>query len=188
MGRRTHEDSDYLNILPCSRLLRQVVKDSIRAMQTLLLAIDNLAAVVHSDHCDSLLCPPTMALTDPTRIRTTISVDKDVHQIFVRMAEASGMSVSKCMGEWLGDTADGAQFVAAKMVEARKAPMVVMREMQAMSVGLAAEVEKTMTAMRAGKLKPKAESAASASASVRPVRSKAPSSLTGLKSPQKGKK
>jgi hypothetical protein len=46
------------------------------------------------------------------RIRTTISVDKEVHQIFVAMADAGGMSVSRCMGEWLADTAEGAQFVA----------------------------------------------------------------------------
>ena len=93
------------------------------------------------------------------------------------------MSVSRCMGEWLADTADGAQFVADKMVQARSAPMVVMREFQAMSVGLAEEVDRTMTQMRAEKRPPKAESAAPASAGARIGRSRAPSSLTGLKSP-----
>lgn len=39
------------------------------------------------------------------------------------------------MGDWLADTAEGAQFVAMKMEEARKAPKTVMREFQAMARG-----------------------------------------------------
>lgn len=70
------------------------------------------------------------------RIRTTISLDPQVHAIFVKMAEAGGVSVSRCMGDWLADTADGAQFVAQKMQEARKAPKQVMREFQAFALGL----------------------------------------------------
>lgn len=119
------------------------------------------------------------------RIRTTISLDPEVHAIFTRMADIARTSVSRCMGDWLADTAEGAQFVLLKMDEARKSPMTVMREFQAMSIGLQEEVEKTMTTMRSGKLKPKAESVASASASALHVRSKAPSSLTGLKSRSK---
>jgi uncharacterized protein YbjQ (UPF0145 family) len=121
-----------------------------------------------------------MAHTDPTRIRTTISVDKDVHEIFVRMAETAGMSVSRCMGEWLGDTADGAQFVAEKMAAARKAPMQVMREMQAMSKGLQDGVEETMKEMRQ-RARGDALVAPGARAAASPPRSKAPSSNTGLK-------
>jgi len=82
------------------------------------------------------------------RIRTTISLDPAVHAIFVAMAEASGMSVSRCMGDWLADTAEGAQFVALKMQEARKAPKLVMREMQAMSKGLVEEVEAVLGQIR----------------------------------------
>lgn len=126
-----------------------------------------------------------MANTDPARIRTTISVDKEVHEIFVRMAETAGMSVSRCMGEWLADTADGAMFVAEKMAAARKAPMEVMREMQAMSKGLQDGVEETMREIRqAGR-----KEAASAAPGGRPGRLGggliAPSSNTGLK--EKGK-
>ncbi len=74
------------------------------------------------------------------RIRTTISLDPEVHAIFVTMAEAAGTSVSRCMGDWLADTAEGAQFVSMKMQEARRAPKTVMREMQAMAVGLHEEI------------------------------------------------
>lgn len=40
------------------------------------------------------------------RIRLTISVEPEVHAIFSKMAEASGMSLGKCMGDWLADTAE----------------------------------------------------------------------------------
>lgn len=104
------------------------------------------------------------------RIRTTISLDPEVHAIFVTMAEAAGTSVSRCMGDWLADTAEGAQFVASKMQEARRAPKTVMREMHAMSRGLVAEVDEQVRAIR------------QAVAAAKP-----PSSPTGVKSPSKGK-
>lgn len=116
------------------------------------------------------------------RIRTTISVDREVHEIFKRMAEAAGMSVSRMMGEWLADTADGAQFVAQKMIEARQSPTVLMREMQAFAKGMNDEVDKTIEHMRkgvAGGLRSGSPAALSAS-----VKRKAPSSNTGLKSPK----
>lgn len=122
-----------------------------------------------------------MAHTDPTRIRTTISVDKDVHEIFVRMAETAGMSVSRCMGEWLSDTADGAMFVAEKMAAARKAPMQVMREMQAMSKGLQDGVEETMREMRQVGRKDAATAAPGGRPGVLTGGLIAPSSNTGLK-------
>ena len=121
--------------------------------------------------------------TTPDRIRTTISLDPEVHEIFKKMAEAARMSVSRCMGEWLADTSEGAQFVANKMIQARAAPMVVMREMQAMSVGLAEEVESTISHMRAGMKAERAGAAGSASPPSRSAGVRAPSSLTGLKSP-----
>ena len=124
------------------------------------------------------------------RIRTTISLDPEVHAIFVTMAESSGTSVSRCMGDWLADTAEGAQFVASKMQEARRAPKTVMREMQAMSRGLVAEVDEQVRLIRqkslAGTRQPQAElrlpGARQAAAAAKP-----PSSPTGVKSPGKGK-
>jgi hypothetical protein len=113
------------------------------------------------------------------RIRTTISVAPEVHAIFVRMAEAAGISVSRCMGDWLADTAEGAQFVAHKMEEARKAPKLVMREMQAYAKGMVKEVDAITDQMRRQALASERAAAAGVPA---------PSSNTGLKSPRKGAK
>jgi hypothetical protein len=84
----------------------------------------------------------------PERIRLTISVTPEVHEIFTRMAEAAGMSLGRCMGEWLADTADGAQFVAQKMGEARKAPKTVMREMRSMALGVVDAVDSASAGLR----------------------------------------
>ena len=111
------------------------------------------------------------------RIRTTISVDKEVHQVFVRMAEAAGMSVSRCMGEWLADTVDGAEFVAQKMEEARKSPKLVMQEMQAMSLGMVDMATSTLDMMRSGKLRRQDAQSAPDSATSAPL---PPSSNTGV--------
>jgi hypothetical protein len=120
------------------------------------------------------------------RIRTTISVDKEVHQIFVAMADAGGMSVSRCMGEWLADTAEGAQFVAQKMKEAKAAPKTVMRELQAAAMGMHGMVGEVLDDMRSGKTPPPDRAGARRAAVI--SRSKAPSSNTGLNSPKSPKK
>lgn len=70
------------------------------------------------------------------RIRTTISLSPEVLEIFKRMADAGNMSVSRCMGDWLTDTADAAQMITLKMEEAKKAPMRVVREMRGLLAGL----------------------------------------------------
>lgn len=70
------------------------------------------------------------------RIRTTISLDPEALEIFKRMAEAGNMSVSRCMGDWLTDTADAAQMITLKMEQAKVAPMRVLREMRALVAGM----------------------------------------------------
>ena len=95
---------------------------------------------------DPIVTNPLPPMSD--RIRLTISVTPEVHAVFSRMSEAGGMSLGKCMGEWLADTIDGAQFVAQKMEDARKAPRTVMREMQAFSRGLVAEVDQIAADVR----------------------------------------
>lgn len=117
------------------------------------------------------------------RIRTTISLDPEVHAIFVRMAETAGQSVSRCMGDWLADTAEGAQLVALKMAEARKAPKTVMREIQSMVRGLAEEVDASAETLRKKSL---AESRATVAEPRRAGRGQAlpPSSNTGGKVPR----
>ena len=82
------------------------------------------------------------------RIRTTISLTPEAYAIFKRMAEAANMSVSRCMGDWLNDTADAAQMVMLKMEEAKVAPMRVMREMRSLVAGLGASVIETEEEVR----------------------------------------
>lgn len=84
------------------------------------------------------------------RVRLTISVSPEVHEVFSRMATASGSSLGKTMGDWLQDTMEGAQFVAMKMEEARKAPMTVMREFQSYAKGAKDEVDRLTDDLRRG--------------------------------------
>lgn len=116
------------------------------------------------------------------RIRTTISITPEAHAVFKRMAEAANMSVSRAMGEWLSDTADAAEMIVLKMEEAKKAPMRVMRELQAMMAGISDEVASDIVKVR--KSGSSAAGLVPASAS-RAFALKAPSSNTGLKSPPK---
>jgi hypothetical protein len=123
------------------------------------------------------------------RMRTTISIDPDVHAIFVAMAATTGQSVSRTMGDWLADTAEGAQFVRLKMEEARRAPMAVMREMQAMSNGLQESVMVDLERLRQqSKSPPAAAGAARARPAAAGGRSAAPSSNTGRLEKNRGGK
>jgi hypothetical protein len=70
------------------------------------------------------------------RIRLTISVTPEVHDTFLLLAEASGTSISRAMGDWLDDTRDGAAFMAETVRKAREAPRVVARELHAYALGL----------------------------------------------------
>lgn len=116
------------------------------------------------------------------RIRTTISITPEVHAVFKRMAEAGNMSASRAMGEWLGDTVEAAEMIVLKMEEAKRAPLAVMRELQAMVAGLSSGVDADMEKVRqlaAGGVRGAGRRPAAA---VIP-----PSSNTGGKSPVKGK-
>ena len=55
------------------------------------------------------------------RIRTTISIPQDVYEVFKQMADVSGTSVSRCMGDWLKETSDGAQLVTDRLAQRRAA-------------------------------------------------------------------
>jgi hypothetical protein len=61
-----------------------------------------------------------MATTD--RVRFTISCDSEVYEAFAGLAEASGVSLSRCIGDWLRDTAEAAQITTIKVNEVRKSP------------------------------------------------------------------
>jgi len=74
------------------------------------------------------------------RVRTTISLDPEVLDVFRRMAEASNTSVSRCMGDWLTDTADAARVIALQVEEAKRAPLAVLRDMKAVMAGITSQV------------------------------------------------
>lgn len=74
--------------------------------------------------------------TPHTKTRVTVPVTAEVHETFKRLAEVSGVSVGKAMGEWLQDTMEAAQAMADMMEKARLQPKLALREMQAYTLGL----------------------------------------------------
>ena len=84
-------------------------------------------------------------------IRLTITVSPEVHEAFQRMADASGMSLGRCMGEWMQDTLEGVQFVTAQLVKAREAPRQVVKDMRQMALGSVDLADELLADLRAGK-------------------------------------
>jgi hypothetical protein len=123
--------------------------------------------------------PPLRAMTNQKPVRLTITVTPQVHAAFERLSEASGQSMSKCMGEWLGDTLDAVEYVTNLTLKARAAPKMVMRELHAYSVGLVDETSAMLAKMREGA---GAEAGGRAARSARAV-SDPPSCNTGGKVP-----
>jgi hypothetical protein len=128
-------------------------------------------------------CTMTSTLT-PKDIRLTITVTPEVHATFQRFAKAAGMSLGRAMGEWLGDTLEGAELLAAQLERARAAPKAAIREMHAFALGL---TDETNALMR--KMTEEGRAAhGGASAPSRAVRSSIPpSSNTGGKGLRKAK-
>lgn len=93
--------------------------------------------------------PPYAMPNQPAKpIRLTITVTPEVHAAFERLATASGISMSRCMGEWLGDTLDAVEYTAQLVERARAAPKLVMREVHAYALGLADETGSLLQTMR----------------------------------------
>ena len=116
------------------------------------------------------------------RIRTTISLTPEALEVFKRMADAGNMSVSRCMGDWLSDTAEAAEMITLKMEEAKKAPMRVMKEMRALVAGLADSVDEATDDARKALREGRAGGAAAPPSGPNEARSSAepPSSNTGV--------
>lgn len=85
----------------------------------------------------------------PQTVRLTIAVTPEVHAVFSQMAQITGGSISKCMGEWLGDTIEGAQFMVHTMAKAKTAPKMVIQEMQSFTVGMREELDQLLAKVRA---------------------------------------
>jgi hypothetical protein len=113
-------------------------------------------------------------------IRLTITVTPEVHAGFQRLADASGMSLGRCMGEWLGDTLEAVEYTATMVEKARAAPKMVMREVHAYALGLADETGQLMDSLagRGGRERTRALAAVAAAPSP-------PVSNTGGKVPQR---
>lgn len=129
----------------------------------------------------------TMTSNTTQNVRLTITVTPEVHEVFKRFSAAAGMSLSKAMGEWLGDTVEAAEFTASKMEQARAAPKLVMREMHSYALGI---VDETSALMEEMKSKGQADRAAAAARPRRPTGGsvpRPPSSNTGGKGTEKGR-
>lgn len=87
---------------------------------------------------DKTLSPPSK----PPRV--SVPVSAEVLEVFQRLAKAGNMSTGKAMAEWLGDTVEAAEYMAATMERARAAPKIVMREIHAYALGLADETGELM--------------------------------------------
>lgn len=124
-----------------------------------------------------------MTSTPTKNVRLTISVTPEVHATFQRLAKGSSVSISKSMGEWLGDTLEAAEFMAMKIEQARAAPKIVMAEMHAYALGLADETGAAIERVR----KRGQEDRAAGGASLRRASggAKPPSSNTGGKGRRK---
>jgi len=77
-----------------------------------------------------------MSIDKTETIRVTVPVSKEVQEVFKRIAEASGSSVGRSMGDWLADTLDAAQTMADLIERARKQPKLVAQELNAYALGL----------------------------------------------------
>ena len=88
-----------------------------------------------------------LPIPTPVNVRLTISVTPEVHEGFQRLAKAASMSISRAMGEWLGDTLEVVEYTAQKMEQARAAPKLVMREMHAYALGVADETGELLQRM-----------------------------------------
>lgn len=114
------------------------------------------------------------------RIRTTISIPQEAYEVFKQMADVSGTSVSRCMGDWLAETAEGAQHVSMQLQRAREVSKRGIKELHATLKGELVQVhsmEEAAPPQRDSDRRPPSAAAVP----------QAPSSNTGLKSTGRGK-
>lgn len=88
------------------------------------------------------------------RVRTTISVDKEVLDTFRAMAESSGMSLGRCIGYWLEDTADAAQMITNKLTETRGVPSLFLRSISELIDDQKIKIERAEDMLRSANYPP----------------------------------
>jgi len=68
------------------------------------------------------------------RVRLTISIPVSALAVYKRMADVSGLSISRSIGDWLSDTSEGAQAMAELLEMARSQPLRAASEVHAAAV------------------------------------------------------
>lgn len=77
-------------------------------------------------------------LTPPSKPpRVSVPVSAETLAVFQRLAKAGNLSTGSAIAEWLDDTVEAAELMAATMERARAAPKVVTAELHAMMLGMA---------------------------------------------------
>jgi len=123
------------------------------------------------------------------RVRFTIAVDQDVYDAFADLAHTSGVSLSRCIGDWLRDTSEAAQITTVKLNEVRRSPQEALEIF--LRDGMIPEMLRIQQGWRSGSLRrsgsvaPGGDAVASAPRSAQPT---PPVSNTGGKSPGKTRK
>ena len=135
--------------------------------------------MVHRGAARTTLSPP--AMTD--RIRLTISVTPEVHEVFSRMAAIAGVSLGRAMGDWLENTSDGAQLVALQVADAKELPKRVQKELLA-RLGVRADAAAGQEATRRFNEAWESLAASQGARSAPGPAAVAPSSNTGLNLPK----
>lgn len=82
-------------------------------------------------HMDKHLTPP------PKPPRVSVPVNAHTLEVFKRLAKAGNLSTGSAIAEWLDDTVEAAELMAATLERARAAPKVVTAELHAMMLGMA---------------------------------------------------
>lgn len=118
----------------------------------------------------------------PKNIRLTISVTPEVHATFERMASAGRMSMSRAMGDWLQDTVEAADFMAATLEKAKRMPSMATGELTGFAEAVTQQAQQILQSMAQG---PGRGGNGAASAAQRaPARHSPPSGNTGGKGPK----
>lgn len=117
------------------------------------------------------------------RIRLTVSITPETHEVFSRIAAAHSTSLGRAIGDWLSDTHEGAAFVAGKVEEARRSPKTAMRSFQALGLALHDEATEQLDQIRRGAASSTAPARSAQPGGQGQWRAVPPSGNTGGKSP-----
>lgn len=121
------------------------------------------------------------------RIRLTISVTPEVHVAYTRLSKASGSSIGREMGDWLGSTLEAVELTASMIERARVAPQLALREINAHAEALQEVLKGDLADLFAEMGGGAGSASAAALVAAKPVPSP-PSSNTGGKVPRENPK